>query len=215
MKPLLCALGLLALSAPLRAQTDVAAPNVTAPSSAVKLAGGILVTPVLRPASDLESILDVHFWRFHIVAPKGDVALKPRTELRVPGRESQIVLEGADLTGLEGADFLVGLAPSGNAELGTTPKWKVSYRVSKLSSDAKPFDFAVMDERDNPLKGLKIGATTYGKRDYAVPKPNGDVPLITYRAPLQNLLNFKVEDLEKQPVIAELVLVLNAKPSAK
>ena len=220
MKHLICALALCATLAPALAQ-DAATPPVaatapattepqsqSAPLPAVKLDNGLFVTPVARPASDLEAIADVHFWRFHIESSAVN-GLSQRLELRVPGEEPQRVgAGGLGLSNLNILNLLVGIAPVDSGYLQSAGKWKIYYRMQGLSQDSKPFDIPITTESDNPIKSLRVPVVRYGNGgDYALPQTNGDVPLISIYE--QNI------EGEKQTLVAELVLVLTARPAKK
>ena len=215
MKPLFCALALCTVLAPALAQDAATAPvaaSQAAPIPTIKLDNGLSVTPVARPATDLETLADAHFWRFHIEAPSA-TGVSQQLELRVPGKPPQIIGTPLAFVGVQSLDVLIGLAPIDGGYLVSANNWKIYQRVQGPSQGPKPFDFPMIGAPANPLKSFKFGPIRYGtERDYSLPQTNGDVPLITLHAPNENPmeLNAKTES----PVVAELVLVVGARPNA-
>ncbi len=208
MKPLFCALALFTMLAPAMAQDAATAPISSPFMPAIKLDSGIIITPIVRTPGDLETMLDVHFWQFHVQAPDPDTFVATRLEMRVPG-------QGPRLFGVGQADFfpeklniVVGIAPVIGNSLTTADDWKTYYRRSELSGEtsanSRYSSSYSSSGGSNPIKNLQFRLTRYGSGgEYALPQTNGDIPLITtYGASKDN---------EEPPIIAELVLVITAK----
>ena len=215
MKPILCALALCAMLAPARAQ-DVATAPVAAPYvPTIQLDSGIRITPVLRPASDLEQMTDVHFWQFQLQLPAANTFTSARLELRAPGKPTQLVSDNRTFL-QHNADLLVGIAPIASESLSMADKWKVYCRLQETSKDSHKLGFSSASTHTpaNLLKELRdlsdlkyrFQIISYGNGgDYALPQANGDIPLITVYG----------KDSGDEPTLTgELILVLTYKPAA-
>ena len=208
MKLLLCALALFTALAPALAQTESPFDN-TPPAKPleVTMKSGIVVTPIVVPDDDLRSMLDVQMWHFLVKAPEGGATPTAHLELRVPGKPPQILTTNdSGILDSESSDFVVGLAPANGTSLSKADKWKVYLRTRSNAADI--FSASASNEEENPIKDLQFVLSRYNAgTGYALPNPNGDIPLIS--------LYKLAEKLPGSPVpVAQLVLVLTAKPVA-
>ena len=216
MKPIFCALALCLMLAPAIAQTDAPPPaKITAPLASVTLDNGFIITPFRRPASDLENMMDAKMWEFHIQPTSPAVIVTLYLELRVPGKEPQRLSGSGGFFGQKNRDYTVGIAPANSSFLENADKWKTYHRARDLAGGTSMDDIPLTSEIDNPfkdvLKGLNSYSMSYGKgSDYALPQPNGDIPLITLFGPGKNTEPGMMTAAEETPIIAELVLVLTA-----
>ncbi|HEX8463824.1 MAG TPA: hypothetical protein VF627_04330 [Abditibacterium sp.] len=208
MKPLLCTLALFTMLAPALAQTESPFDQTPpAKPKAVTMKSGILVTPIIVPDDDLRSILDVKMWHFSIKAPAHSTAPVPRLELRVPGQPPQLFGFMDGFISNENSDFLIGIAPIGGTSLSKAAKWKIFYRTR--SDATSQFTASASDEEDNPIKGLNFMIARYNAgTGYALPNPNGDIPLIS-------LYKFPAKRPGAPIRVAELVLTFTATKPAK
>ena len=219
MKPLLCALALCLMLAPAIAQTDAPPPaKVTAPLASVTLDNGFVITPIRRSASDLENMMDAKMWEFHIQPTSPAVIVTLYLELRVPGKEPKRLDGGGSFFGQKNTDFTVGIAPANSSFHVNADKWKIYCRARDLADGPGMDDIPTTSETDNPLKGVLKGLNSYSIRygkgsNYALPQPNGDIPLMTLFGPGKNTEPGMMTPAEETPIIAELVLVLTAKTS--
>ncbi len=208
MKPLLCALALLALSAPLHAQTEAAPTEAPATQTqdapkAATLDNGLVVTPVILPYDDLSSLLDVQMWRFNIKPQKPDIFLEARLEWRKTG-EDALPMGGIGFVLGNETELTFGTTPKGGSGFNDADFWRVHYAARRPSGefDSPPFDIGV----SNPTRGIvwQKDAVSGQYGAIARPSPNGDVPLQKFTA-----------GTPENPTVAELVLVLTAKPQPK
>lgn len=207
MKPHLCALALCAFLAPAIAQPSSFFDSPPAKPVAVTMKNGIVVTPIIVPDDDLRSILDVQMWHFTIKASADGATPTARLELRVPGQKPKPLefTDGGVLAG-KSSDCVFGIAPVNGNDLSKAAQWKIYLRTKADPTDI--FSAAGSNEIANPLQDLKFEISRFSAgTGYAVPKANGDIPLISL---------YKVaENLDGPPTLAaELVLVFAAKPAA-
>ena len=210
MKHLICALALLATLTPALAQQDKSPFDKIPPAKpvAVTMKSGFVVTPIVVPDDDLRSMLDVQMWHFLVKAPKGGATPTAHLELRVPGKPPQILTTNdGGILDSESSDFVVGLAPANGTSLSKADKWKVYLRTRSNAADI--FSASASNEEENPIKDLKFELSRYNAgTGYALPNPNGDIPLIS-------LYKINFNPPGKPTPVAELVLVLSAKSSAQ
>ena len=216
MKPILCALAFLITLAPALAQdaatVPVAAQVQSATLPSVTLDNGIIVTPIVRQSSDLEQMMDVKMWQFHVQRPTRGAVIQPQLQLREPGKEPRNLEGMTSFFGQEKTDMVVGIAPANASFLDSADKWKVYVRTRDLQ-DTEPtmFDITSTSEIGNPLKeamkGLNSRSTDYKNNGrYALPGTDGVIPLVSYYGAAIDgpPMMTNADDL---PLIAELVLV--------
>ena len=207
MKPLLCALALLTMFAPARAQDAATAfdrerTRQEIPKT-VTLDNGLLVTPVIVPYDDLSSMLDAQMWRFKIKPPAPDTFMQAQLEIRKTGEETGEDIEKRNAFGFgfsEEIELTFGMLPRGGSTFENADFWKVHF-VPRLLSGELLFS-TVNGELQNPIKDFewKTGESSGEDSAIARPLPNGDVVLKKY-----------VGGTPEKPVVVELFLVLTKK----
>ena len=207
MKPWLCALALLALSAPLRAQTGDVAPPADQPQQevpkAVKLDDGLIVTPVIVPYDDLSSMLDVQMWRFNIKPPATDTNFQAQLEVRKRGAESGDEIQHRNAVGFtlfEETELTFALMPKGGHGFTGADFWRVHFASRRLSGRTS---FGPIDaDLQNPMKDFRWDRGEVSGENGAIahPVPNGDIILQKY-----------IGGTPEKPVTVELVLVITKK----
>ena len=196
MKPLLCALALLILSAPLRAQTDAPAPKTDAPQ-AVTLDNGLIVTSLAVPYGDLQQMADAEIWRFNIKPTAPNTYFQAQLELRTTGQDTQ-KLNAFGITLAPENELTFGILPKGGSTFQNAEMWRVYFRMRDLATEHNWSPFKA--DRPNPIQNLIWTTGTGSNPDGNKPLPNGDVPLLSYKG-----------GTKEKPVVTALVLVLTIK----
>ena len=203
MKHFFCALALSTMLAPALAQETTFFDSVPTTPPTITMKNAIVVTPIIVPDDDLRSMLDVQMWHFTVKAPAGGATPSARLELRVTGQTPK-PLEFTDggVLNRKNSDVVVGVAPVEGNDLSKAKQWKIYLRTKADPTDI--FSAAGSNEIENPLKDLKFEITrTSAGAGYALPKTNGDIPLIS--------LYTVAENFDHPPTLtAEIVLVLTA-----
>ena len=206
MKPIFCALALSLLLAPARAQNGAFFDSPPVTPIAVTMKSGIVVTPIIVPDDDLRSIIDVQMWHFTLQAPADGATPSAQLELRVPGQKPKsLEFNDGGVLDRKSSDVVIGMAPVEGNDLSKAKQWKIYLRTKADPTDI--FSAASSKKIDNPLQDLKFEITRYSAgTGYALPKINGDIPLVSL---------YKVApNLDGPPTLAaEIVLVLGAEPA--
>lgn len=208
MKPILCALALFTALAPALAQDAATAPVATSQTTikSVTLDSGLIVTPIATHYTDLERMMDVAKWQFLVEPPAPETRLNAQLELRVPGKPTQ-QHNGYNIELYGKTEVTFGILPKGGSTFTNAEWWRIYFHARSL--EAAPHtpnadnDFG--GDNVNLIKDMKFKTySMIGNNAYEKPRPNGDIVLIQF-----------FDNDANGIIVAELVLVLTAKPKTK